>query len=271
MDITFSCPNCRQQLDVDESGAGLSVPCPKCGQNLTIPVESPALKKPSVIQKWPSAPSESSSKAESSPQASQQASSRDLFHIYLDEKVQGPYTLQQLERLYYSGVVPSDTAYMKNSSDEWHPISELFPMLKDAEAMPSLAPIASTSAEMALTTPATAAQTLEEETAAEIERRNWYRDIEDDLRKLVALRQIQDALRSRQASKPAMDAILAKYQYTDYRYTTLDGISVDIANLGVSLGKKEFNPQDYRTTAELTAVYEAIKSEMGQIQSKRSQ
>jgi DNA-directed RNA polymerase subunit RPC12/RpoP len=37
MDITFACESCGQQIIVDESGAGLQVPCPRCGKEITIP------------------------------------------------------------------------------------------------------------------------------------------------------------------------------------------------------------------------------------------
>ena len=36
-DIVFSCPNCQGELVVDRDGAGLSLPCPRCSQPLTIP------------------------------------------------------------------------------------------------------------------------------------------------------------------------------------------------------------------------------------------
>lgn len=38
MDVTFSCINCGQRIEVDEAGAGLEVQCPQCGQSLTVPV-----------------------------------------------------------------------------------------------------------------------------------------------------------------------------------------------------------------------------------------
>ena len=37
MDIVFNCPNCDQELAVDESGAGTQIQCPSCGEHLTIP------------------------------------------------------------------------------------------------------------------------------------------------------------------------------------------------------------------------------------------
>jgi DNA-directed RNA polymerase subunit RPC12/RpoP len=37
MDIIFNCPNCDQELAVDQSGAGTKIDCPSCGQNITIP------------------------------------------------------------------------------------------------------------------------------------------------------------------------------------------------------------------------------------------
>mgnify|MGYP003330916734 CR=1 FL=1 len=37
MDIIFNCPNCDQELAVDQSGAGSQIECPSCGDNITIP------------------------------------------------------------------------------------------------------------------------------------------------------------------------------------------------------------------------------------------
>jgi hypothetical protein len=37
MDIIFNCPNCDQELAVDQSGAGTQIECPSCGNELTIP------------------------------------------------------------------------------------------------------------------------------------------------------------------------------------------------------------------------------------------
>ncbi len=37
MDITFNCPNCDQELAVDQTGSGSQIDCPACGQSITIP------------------------------------------------------------------------------------------------------------------------------------------------------------------------------------------------------------------------------------------
>ncbi|HWD20186.1 MAG TPA: hypothetical protein VHB20_13010 [Verrucomicrobiae bacterium] len=37
MDITFKCPNCGQELEVDSSGAGTSIECPSCARAITVP------------------------------------------------------------------------------------------------------------------------------------------------------------------------------------------------------------------------------------------
>jgi|SRR5882672_10999293 len=37
MDIVFNCPNCEQELAVDQSGAGTQIDCPSCGKSITIP------------------------------------------------------------------------------------------------------------------------------------------------------------------------------------------------------------------------------------------
>jgi hypothetical protein len=37
MEIIFNCPNCGQELAVDEAGAGSQIPCPTCSENITIP------------------------------------------------------------------------------------------------------------------------------------------------------------------------------------------------------------------------------------------
>ena len=40
MDIVFNCPNCTQELAVDQSGAGSQIECPACGETITIPAAS---------------------------------------------------------------------------------------------------------------------------------------------------------------------------------------------------------------------------------------
>ena len=40
MDIIFNCPNCDQELAVDQSGAGSQIECPNCSEQLTIPSSS---------------------------------------------------------------------------------------------------------------------------------------------------------------------------------------------------------------------------------------
>lgn len=37
MDIVFNCPNCDQEMAVDQSGAGTQIQCPSCGEHITIP------------------------------------------------------------------------------------------------------------------------------------------------------------------------------------------------------------------------------------------
>lgn len=37
MDIVFNCPNCEQELAVDQAGAGSQIDCPSCGEKITIP------------------------------------------------------------------------------------------------------------------------------------------------------------------------------------------------------------------------------------------
>lgn len=37
MDIVFNCPNCDQELAVDQAGAGSQIECPSCGETITIP------------------------------------------------------------------------------------------------------------------------------------------------------------------------------------------------------------------------------------------
>ena len=37
MDIIFDCPNCNQELAVDNTGAGTDIECPACGETITIP------------------------------------------------------------------------------------------------------------------------------------------------------------------------------------------------------------------------------------------
>jgi len=47
--ICFSCSSCKQTLEVEERGAGLIVPCPTCGNQVTIPWKvQPVVAKPPV-------------------------------------------------------------------------------------------------------------------------------------------------------------------------------------------------------------------------------
>jgi hypothetical protein len=39
MDVTFSCPSCKQELEADDSWAGKEIQCPSCGATFTIPSE----------------------------------------------------------------------------------------------------------------------------------------------------------------------------------------------------------------------------------------
>ncbi len=42
MDITFTCPNCKQQLEAPTSLSGTAINCPACSQQLVIPEADPA-------------------------------------------------------------------------------------------------------------------------------------------------------------------------------------------------------------------------------------
>ena len=39
MEIIFNCPNCGQELAVDDAGAGSEIPCPTCSETITIPAK----------------------------------------------------------------------------------------------------------------------------------------------------------------------------------------------------------------------------------------
>jgi hypothetical protein len=41
MDLVFTCPSCRQQLEADASLAGTPIQCPSCNGTLTIPSADP--------------------------------------------------------------------------------------------------------------------------------------------------------------------------------------------------------------------------------------
>ena len=58
MDIVFNCPNCDQELAVDESGAGTQIECPACNTAITIPATGKVTTGPlpSVTPPPPSGP-----------------------------------------------------------------------------------------------------------------------------------------------------------------------------------------------------------------------
>jgi DNA-directed RNA polymerase subunit RPC12/RpoP len=37
MDLTFKCPHCEQELEVDASGAGSEIECPACSKTIVVP------------------------------------------------------------------------------------------------------------------------------------------------------------------------------------------------------------------------------------------
>jgi DNA-directed RNA polymerase subunit RPC12/RpoP len=41
MDMIFSCPNCKQQLEAETSMAGNQIACPSCGANIVVPDANP--------------------------------------------------------------------------------------------------------------------------------------------------------------------------------------------------------------------------------------
>src|SRR5678816_2325315 len=42
MDVTFTCPNCKQQLEAPTSLSGTAINCPSCNHQLVIPDADPA-------------------------------------------------------------------------------------------------------------------------------------------------------------------------------------------------------------------------------------
>jgi DNA-directed RNA polymerase subunit RPC12/RpoP len=42
MDISFKCPVCDQELEVDSSGSGSNIECPSCGSSITVPHAEPS-------------------------------------------------------------------------------------------------------------------------------------------------------------------------------------------------------------------------------------
>jgi DNA-directed RNA polymerase subunit RPC12/RpoP len=49
MDITFKCPNCEQELEVDATAAGSDIECPACSKTITVPLLEPAAATPGGI------------------------------------------------------------------------------------------------------------------------------------------------------------------------------------------------------------------------------
>ncbi len=68
MDIIFNCPNCGQRLEIDESGAGITIDCPKCGKPVYVPSrpDAPTRIQPPVPLSHP-APSPSTPQRPSMP------------------------------------------------------------------------------------------------------------------------------------------------------------------------------------------------------------
>jgi DNA-directed RNA polymerase subunit RPC12/RpoP len=56
MDISFKCPNCQQELEVDAAGAGSSIECPACQSAITVPVPEQTGAPPVAEEKPAAAP-----------------------------------------------------------------------------------------------------------------------------------------------------------------------------------------------------------------------
>jgi len=50
MDITFNCPNCKQEMLVDAEDAGREVECPSCGESITIPEQETEETPPAAAE-----------------------------------------------------------------------------------------------------------------------------------------------------------------------------------------------------------------------------
>jgi hypothetical protein len=59
MDVTFQCPVCNQELEVDASAAGSSIDCPSCSNSITVPaVETGEEEAPAAAPPPPEPPPE---------------------------------------------------------------------------------------------------------------------------------------------------------------------------------------------------------------------
>jgi hypothetical protein len=50
MDISFKCPICDQELEVDASGAGSTIDCPSCSNAITVPNPDPSSAVPTAAR-----------------------------------------------------------------------------------------------------------------------------------------------------------------------------------------------------------------------------
>jgi|SRR5580658_3872744 hypothetical protein len=50
MDISFKCPICDQELEVDASGAGSTIDCPSCNNSITVPNADPSSAVPTAAR-----------------------------------------------------------------------------------------------------------------------------------------------------------------------------------------------------------------------------
>lgn len=87
MDIIFNCPNCEQELAVDQSGAGSEIECPNCAETIVIPANSnPKVTTGSLPPVPPPPPSSSASSI-----ASSAAAKLDLhFKVPVHDKPTAP-------------------------------------------------------------------------------------------------------------------------------------------------------------------------------------
>jgi DNA-directed RNA polymerase subunit RPC12/RpoP len=58
MDISFKCPICDQELEVDASGAGSTIECPACNNSITVPQPDPSTLVATPVAPPPPLPKE---------------------------------------------------------------------------------------------------------------------------------------------------------------------------------------------------------------------
>ena len=138
MNIFFNCQHCGKHLEVDQSGAGMEVPCPVCGKSILIPSNSPStsIKSPTPTVTQPP--------VSQAGNVNQEGKIGLKWHYTTDGRRFGPVPESEIPILIKAGEITDESQVWSADLPEWQSIlnSKFVDLLRDPNAPPPLTGVA---------------------------------------------------------------------------------------------------------------------------------